>query len=234
MEEGSWDLWKGTNSLLERLVNGTSTRLEGTGILELEEEEDTWKSGAPEGPGEVSFVLFCDFEEFKSPHAEAIKAELISRDDAAFEILSWGDPRQQLRPLPRYQLSGSIPTEQEVIPIRMKAVTIDDRALSPFHVVEGEIKARSKEAPVGSVTVGPLESISDLISCKMIVPNFVDEATVEDGRVRITLSEISPETTDTLDASESRGKVLPGSYLEVQRLQQDAGQSVELVVDDIG
>jgi hypothetical protein len=116
----------------------------------------------------------------------------------------------------------------------MEAVTIDDRALSPLHVVEGEIKARSQEAPVGILTVGPLERTRELISCTMMVPNFADEAAIEGGGVRITLKEVSPKATRDLYASESQGKVLPGTYLEVQRLKEDAGENVGLAVDDLG
>jgi hypothetical protein len=68
--EGPWDKWEGTDSLLERIVNGTSASLEGTGVLELEDEEGSQESQVPKGPGEVSFTLLCDFEEFKLPHIE--------------------------------------------------------------------------------------------------------------------------------------------------------------------
>lgn len=124
MGEGPWDLWRGTDSLLERLVDGKSAKLEGTGILKLEEEEDAWKFGAPEGPGLVRFALLCDPEEFKLPNnLEAIKVELQSRDEPAFKIIR-GAHSGDLSPLPSYQLSGPIFTEQGEIPIQMKAVTM--------------------------------------------------------------------------------------------------------------
>jgi hypothetical protein len=233
MGEGPWDPWKGTDSLLKRLIDGKSARLEGTGVLELQEEEDSWKSGAHEAPGQVNFVLLCDFEEFKSPYAEAIKVRLVSRDDAAFRILRGKGDDRRFRPLPWYRLSGSILGDQGEIPVQMEAVLIDDRAPTLLGIPEKKKEVR-QVAPVGSVTVGPLKSMKELVICKVVMPNFVDEVTLEDRGVRVALSPISPEVTQSMYASESQGKILPGSYLEVQRLQEDAGESVELAVNDVG
>lgn len=231
MGEGPWNEWGGTDSLLDRLVNGASARLEGTGVLELEEDEEgPQENQVPKGPGEVNFALLCDFEEFNSPNTETIQVRLISRDDAAFSVIR-GVRSEGLSPLPRYRLSGSVSTSNGEVPIRMDAVTLGVRSLPLTSIPEMKI---TRVARVGAVTVGSLESTKDLINCKLVIPNFAEEAVVEGGGVRITLNEISLETTEALHASESRGKVLPGSYLEVQRLQEDAGESVKLAVDDIG
>ncbi len=87
MGEGPWDLWAATDSLLERLINGRTARLEGRGTLELESEDGVQQDEAPEGPGQVDFALLCDFEEFRSPSAEAIQVRLVSRNEAAFNII---------------------------------------------------------------------------------------------------------------------------------------------------
>ncbi|MBA3610172.1 MAG: hypothetical protein H0W54_01950 [Rubrobacter sp.] len=115
----------------------------------------------------------------------------------------------------------------------MNAVTLDSRSIAPIDV-GGEEKKISRLAPAYVVTVGPLSSENSLSACKIVVPNFVDEATVEGAGVRLYLHEISPKTTQQLSAPESRGKVLPSSYLEVQRLQEDADENVKLAVNDCG
>lgn len=232
MGEGPWDEWNGTDSLLERLVNGTSARLEGTGVLELEDEEGNSEFQMLEGPGEVSFALLCDFEGFKSPSMEdSIKVRLVSCDDAAFSVIR-GASIEGFSLLPRYRLSGSISTEEGEIPVRLNAVTLDARTPAPISATKREIR---RVASVGMVTIGSLESTKDLITCKLVVPNFVEEQAVVEGKgVRISLKEISSEATHSLYAAESQGKFLPGSYLEVQRLQEDAGANIALAVDDFG
>lgn len=233
MGEGPWDLWRGTDSLLDRLIYGKSARLEGTGILELEEDEGSAREPkAPKGPGRVRFALLCDFEEFRSPDSEAILVRLQSCDEAAFEVIR-GHVTRPLEPLPYYRLSGAVSTELGELPIQMNAVTLDSRSIAPIDV-SGEGEKISRLASVYVVTVGPLSSESSLSACKVVVPNFVDEATVEGAGVKIYLHEISSETTQQLSALESRGKVLPGSYLEVQRLQDDANENLKLAVNDCG
>jgi hypothetical protein len=231
VKEGFWEVWRGTDSLLERFVDGKKVRIEGPGTLELEEdEESTWESGAPRGPGQVYFVLFCDFEGIQTSHSEAINVKITSRDDAAFSIIR-GVKSEGLSPFPRYRLSGSVSTTKGEVPIQMGAVTLDSRSFSPISIPEMKI---SRTVSVGTVTLGSLEITKDLIDCKLVVPNFAEEAVVEGGGLRISLKEISPEATSNLYAVESQDKLLPGSYLEVQRLQDNADETVGLAVEDFG
>ena len=59
MGDESWDLWEATDSLLERIVRGKTARLDGTGVLELEEREGAQEeSGAPKGSGACA-SRFC-------------------------------------------------------------------------------------------------------------------------------------------------------------------------------
>jgi len=232
LEEGHWELWEGTGSLLERVVDGRRVKVEGSGTLELEEDEEgIWESAVPRGPGQVDFVLLCDFEEFKSPRVEAIKVRLTSRDDGAFRILI-GVQTEGLSLLPRYRLSGTITTEQGETPVQMEAAIVDSSF--PPLLQLSKTKQATKVVPVGNVTVGSLEGTKGLISCRILVPNFVNEATVEDAGVRVTLGEISTEATHILHASESIGKVQPGSYLEIQRLKEDIDDVAELAIEDFG
>jgi hypothetical protein len=60
------------------------------------------------------------------------------------------------------------------------------------------------------------------------------EAKVAGGGVRVALEETTPETTHHLSVAESQAKILPSSYLEVLRLREVAGESVELTVNDFG
>lgn len=231
MEEELWETWRGTGSLLERFVDGKKVRIEGSGTLELEEdEESTWESGVPRGPGQVDFVLFCDFEGLQISCLEAINIEITSRDDAAFSMIR-GVKSEGLSPLPRYRLSGSVSTTNGEVPIRMDAVMLDVGSFSPISMPQMTI---SRIVSVGAVTLGSLESTNDLIDCKLVVPNFAEEAMVEGRGLRISLKEISPEATRNFYAMESQGKLLPGSYLEVQRLQEDAKETVGLAVEDFG
>jgi hypothetical protein len=230
VDEGSWDLWEATDSLLERVVQGKTARLEGTGVLELEEQEDAQESGAPRGPGSVRFTLFCDFEQLTSPHAQAIQIHLVSRDDAAFKIIR-GQVNPKFQLLPSYRLSGSISAQQGEVPVRMEALAIDAGGLTPLRITDEENEI-SRLVPVNNVTVGSLASLRDLISCKALIPNFSDQAAVEGGGVRVPLEDVSPQATDRLWAPESQGKVLPGSYLKVQQLSQDSGEGFELAVND--
>lgn len=231
MEEELWETWRGTGSLLERFVDGKKVRIEGSGTLELEEdEESTWEAGVPRGPGQVDFVLFCDFEGLQTSRSEAINVEITSQDDIAKSIIR-GGRSEGLSPFPRYRLSGSVSTINGDVPIRMGAVTLDSRTPSPISIPGMK---RSRTVSVGTVTLGSLESTKDLINCKLVIPNFAEEAMVEGGGLRISLKEISPEATSNLYAAESQGKLLPGSYLEVQRLQENADETVGLAVDDFG
>jgi hypothetical protein len=236
MGEGPWDQWTGTDSLLERLVAGGSARLEGSGNLTLEDEEDVQEANVPKGPGQVDFVLLCDFEEFRSPLSEAIQVRLVSRDDAAFEIVR-GVRGEGLSPLPRYRLSGTVSVQRGELPVSI-SVTLDSRTLAPITLVAGEdsteVKNITRVAIVDVATVGQFESAGKTTSCRAVLPNFAGEATVESGGARITVKEVSPESTSSLYAAESRGKLLPSAYLEVQRLHEDADEAVELALNDFG
>lgn len=229
----NWNLWNGTDSLLQRLIDGGSARLEGTGALEIEGGHcATEASKVSRGPGRVQFTLLCDFEAYRTTEEEAIQVRLQSCDAAAFEIIR-GQATQPLEPLPQYQLHGSVSTELGTVPIQMRSIILDSRTIAPIGITEGE-KTICRLAPVYNVTVGLLTPESNLSTCKVLVPNFVDDATVESDGIRIRLREISPEATQQLAAPESHGKILPSSYLEVQRLQEDADKNIRTAVDDCG
>jgi hypothetical protein len=228
--EGPWDLWEARDSLLQRVTQGRTARLEGTGTLEL--EVDAQESGAPTGPGRVQFALQCDFEELRLPYAQALQVRLVSQDDVALKIIR-GRDNPKFIPLPSYRLSGTISTAQGQVPVRMDGLAVDAGGLTAASITDEKSEIR-RVVPVHNVTVGSLKSVSDLVSCKVLVPNFSDEATVEHGGVRVTIKEVSPEATDHLFAPESQGKVLPGSYLEVERLTEHADDGFELAVNDFG
>jgi len=73
----NWNLWNGTDSLLQRLIDGGSARLEGTGALEIEGGHCvTEASKVSRGPGRVQFALLCDFEAYRTTEEEAIQVRL--------------------------------------------------------------------------------------------------------------------------------------------------------------
>ena len=58
MGEGPWNAWEGTDSLLHRLLNSETAKIEGTGILKLEETSECAQNNESiTSAGYVDFTL---------------------------------------------------------------------------------------------------------------------------------------------------------------------------------
>ncbi len=91
-----------------------------------------------------------------------------------------------------------------------------------------------REAIVRKVIVGPNVATGQLSRCKMLVPNFVGHCRFEGEGIEFSLSRVSAEATLRLGDPDSFGKVLPGSYLEIEKTEEATDEGMKRAVEDIG
>ena len=211
--------------MLEELVNDLSLEYQGEGELRLQ----TGQEGPPEGPGQVRFALRYAPVEDGPPHTQAIKISLLGLDDEANEILGW-HPGEGRRPLPHYDLSGTIEAEGERIPVRMEPVIVDFRLSRDMHSLFQADNAWKVTAGSGSRTIPT--------RVRALIPNLaipeVHEFEAEGLRVR--LSEAYPGAYNNFENPNPQDvcKVLPGSYLDLECPEGAEENTVLLAIEVFG
>jgi hypothetical protein len=213
--------------VIDEVVSARSLEYRGEGELKLHAGQE----GPPEGPGQVRFALRYAPVEDGPPHSDAIKISLLGLDDGANEVLLWS-PEEESRPLPHYDLSGTIEAEGEQIPIRVEQIV---GGIGFPSDMRGHFAALtvSQETKASKVTAGSgLDA--DPARVRALVPNLafpgMYEFEVEGLRVRLSEAYsgayIKLRKPDPQDVC----KVLPGSHLDLERLGGPEENNVLLAI----
>jgi hypothetical protein len=211
--------------VIEEVVSARSLEYRGEGELKLQTEQ----KGPPEGPGRVRFAMRYAPVEDGPPHSQAIKISLLGLDHGANEILDWY-PGEGRRPLPLYDLSGTIEVEGEQVPVHIESVIVDFRLSTTMH---GLFKGDNASKVTAGSGLG-----ADPARVRALLPNLalpsVHEFVVDGLRVR--LSEAYPGAYTYLQNPDSQDvcKVLPGSYLDLERLEGAEENNVLLAIEVFG
>jgi hypothetical protein len=217
--------------VIEEVVSARSLEYRGEGELKLQ----TGLEGSPEGPGRVRFTLRYAPVEDGPPHSDAIKITLQGLDDGANEILLWYSGEER-RPLPYYDLSGTIEAGGEQIPIRVEhivgGVGFPSDMRSQFEAFN------VSQATYASKVIAGSGLDADPARVRALLPNLafpmVHEFEVEGLRVR--LSDAYPGAYTYLRNPDPQDvcKVLPGSYLDLERLEGAEENNVLLAIEVFG
>ena len=108
-------------SIIDDLLDGRPVEFRGEGTLTLRTVQDD----PPTGPGRVQFRLRYAPVEAGEPHTRAIKLALDALDEDGGKILEW-NPAEGRRPLPQYDLDGSVEWSGRTTSVRMAPVLVDD------------------------------------------------------------------------------------------------------------
>ena len=217
--------------IIEEVASARSLEYRGEGELKLQAGQE----GPPEGPGRVRFALRYAPVEDGPPHSDAIKISLLGLDDGANEVLLWY-PGEESRPLPYYDLSGTIEAGGEQIPIRVEhivgGVGFPSDMRSQFEAFNVSQATKASKVIAGS----GLDA--DPARVRALVPNLafpgMHEFEVEGLRVR--LSEAYPGANIKLRKPDPQDvcKVLPGSYLDLEQMEGAEENNVLLAIEVFG
>ena len=182
----------------------------------------TVQDDPPTGPGRVQFRLRYAPVEAGEPHTRAIKLALDALDEDGGKILEW-QPREGRRPLPQYDLDGSVEWSGRTTSVRMAPVLVDDTMPAAMHAMFNTDFALK-------VCAGGY-SRERITSMRATVPNLA-APTVEtetDG-LRVRLEPVYPDVQHALSDPKNTGKVLPTCLLHIDRAEVgDSGDLAEAV-----
>lgn len=209
---------------IEELSQGRSFECHGEGELRLQ----AGQAGPPEGPGRVRFDLrYAPSED----NELKIGLNLRGLDEGAAEILGWRPPGKGRDPLPRYDLSGTADGDGEERPVIMETVSFHH----PLGLVR-EISQVGQNVPAHAltVTVGDAAGVP-LDRARMLIPNLLAEAELETQGLRLRLIPVPDRKQPTVPAFfPTLGKVLPGSFLDLEKCGGSEGDVVGLAVEAFG
>ncbi len=209
---------------IEELAQGRSFECRGEGELRLQPEQ----TGPPEGPGRVRFDLrYAPVQD----NDLRISLRLRALDEGAREIFAWRPPGNGRTVLPRYDLSGTVDVGGEERPVGMEFVTLS----YPFGLVGDDshqdllLSAQASTVTIGDAAGAPLSRT------RMLIPNLLAQAGFETRGLRLRLSWVPDEKQPKLPAFvPTVGKVLPGSFLDLEKLKGSEGDAVRLAAEAFG
>lgn len=191
-------------SVLEEISNGRPVTMVGQGTLTLQPDQQDADDPLPRGPGLVNVKLLYHPA---SGGDLNVRLGLVGQDAAGTEILSWRPKDEKERTIPRYNFSGEVDAPNGRVRARMAPVYVD------FRNDLGRLGLLLDSAH--ELSVGPGSS-SAPERLRALVPNlhaYVDgEADGLSFSLRPT-GEVQPDGPFPGQV----GKILPGSFLELER-----------------
>lgn len=206
-------------SVIDELSEGRPLELNGEGTLTLQPDQVDGED-APSGPGRMSFTIRYSPTEDGN---RKILLSLYSTDDSGAEILSWAPKNTEERTSPRYDLSGTIDAPDGIVPIEMSPVFVDFTASPAGH---GLMQDETLE-----VRAGPGLG-SDYVKVRALVPNLSVSADGQAAGLRFGIYPASGGVQTDGVFPDQVGKILPGSWLELERLEE--GVDLRFAVDAFG
>ena len=209
---------------MEDLAQGRAFECHGEGVLSLQ----LGQNGPPRGPGRVRFDL-----RLNPSRSNGVQIGLLLRslDEGAREMLAWRPQGDGLEVLPRYDLCGTVEVGGEERVVNVGIMTLS----YPYGLVEEDSHpSLSLQAEASTVTIGDAAG-APLNRARMLIPNLVAEAGLETRGLRLRLSWVPDEEQPTRPAFvPTVGKVLPGSFLDLEELRGSEGDVIRLVVEAFG
>jgi hypothetical protein len=197
-------------SVVDELSEGRPVVLSGHGTLTLQPDQEGGEDVPPPGPGGVNFAIRY------SPTEDGNRKILLSFysiDDGGAEILSWVPENTEERTSPRYDLSGTIDAPDGTGPVEMSPVFVDFKASPAEH---GLMQDEALE-----VRAGPGLG-SDYVKVRALVPNLSVSAEGQAAGLRFRIYPASGGVQTDGVFPDQVGKILPGAYLELERLDDVA------------
>lgn len=202
-------------SVLEEVAAGRPVELLGDGKLTLQPRQTDGGDPSPEGPGDVDVRLLYDLAEGADPH---VRVGLAGRDEAGAEIVFWRPKVQRDRTFPRYDFSGWVDTPVGRVPARMGPLYLNFRNQPKMlPLAFDEAHALSAGPGTGSAPR----------RLRALVPNLHADADGEAGGLRFRLRPTGEVQPDGLFPDQV-GKILPGSFLELERAEGPPGEEADL------
>ncbi len=197
-------------SVLEEISNRRPVRMVGRGTLTLQPDQQDTDDLLPSGTGLVDVDLLYDPAEGGDL---SVRLGLVGQDAAGTEILSWRPKDAKERTIPRYDFSGEVDVPGGRVGAKMAPVYVDFRT-SPTGLGLLLDNAHGLSAGPG------LGSAPKRL--RALVPNLYADANGEAGGLRFSLrptGEVQPDGV----SPDQVGKILPGSFLELER--SDGGET---------
>ena len=177
----------------------------GRGILTLQSDQyEQDVDVPPAGPGFMTVSL--QYHPAESGNLD-VQVALRSQDAGGREILTWTPENPGERSTPRYNFDGNVDAPDGTVGAVVAPVYVDFSHGAAGHGL-GQDSAHGLSAGPG---LG-----SDPNRLRALVPNLYANAGGEVGGLRFTLAPIG-EVQPDLVFPDQVGKVLPGSYLELER-----------------
>jgi hypothetical protein len=204
-------------SVLEEIWKGRLVALNGRGKLILQADgQGNAGDPPPPGPGQVNVEL--RYHPAYSGELDK-NLNLFSLDDRGAEILSWKPRDTGERTLPRYDFLGEIDAPGGRVETKVSPVSVNFTLGPAGHgLMQDSAHAISAGPGVGSAP-GKLRAL---------VPNLYAETSGEAGGLRFSLQPTGEVQPDGVFPDQV-GKILPGSFLELERLDGEEANLNEAV-----